>query len=301
MPAFYAYSTAQTVSKLESARPLRYMYLMWSFVHAPLLAFFVAFTVVFPAHADTGPSIKHNVIEARLVLARDAKQHFAGVEIILQPGWHTYWRYPGASGIPPKFDFSASQNIKTQTPVFPAPYFFDDGAGGFFGYEGLTGFVVPFVLKNAGEGGQVSLNLELGVCREVCLPVKFSFELPVVHGPLKTLEEMDAIRAMMGAKASAPSAELAIDSLSYDGAVLQFVVVGTNLENPQVMAIPGPNDVFGSPHISARLPSSFLIEMPAWSVLDQTMIGRMVEVVVRDGDRAVFQKIRIGDHRISGK
>jgi DsbC/DsbD-like thiol-disulfide interchange protein len=235
------------------------------------------------------------------VLARDAKQHFAGVEIIMQPGWHTYWRYPGASGIPPSFDFSASQNIKTQTPVFPAPYFFDDGAGGFFGYEGLTGFVVPFVLENAGEGGQVSLNLELGVCREVCLPVEFLFELPVVPGPLKTPEELDTIRAMMGAKAGAPTAELAIDTLSYDGAVLQFVVVGTNLENPQIMAIPGPNDVFGAPHISARHPSSFLIEMPAWSVLDQTMIGRMVEVVVRDGDRAVFQKIQIGDHRVSGK
>ena len=274
---------------------------MWSFVHAPLLAFFVAFTAVFPALAETGPWIKHNVIEARLVLARDAKQHFAGVEIIMQPGWHTYWRYPGASGIPPRFDLSASQNIKTQTPVFPAPYFFDDGAGGFFGYEGLTGFVVPFVLENAGEGGQVSLNLELGVCREVCLPVEFSFELPVVPGPHKTPEELDTIRAMMGAKAGAPTAELAIDALSYDGAVLQFVVVGTNLENPQIMAIPGPNDVFGAPHISARHPSSFLIEMPAWSVLDQTMIGRMVEVIVRDGDRAVFQKIQIGDHRVSGK
>ena len=80
---------------------------MWSFVHAPLLAFFVAFTAVFPAHAETGPWIKNNVIEARLVLARDAKQHFAGVEIIMQPGWHTYWRYTGASGIPPSFDFSA--------------------------------------------------------------------------------------------------------------------------------------------------------------------------------------------------
>ena len=44
----------------------------------------------------------------------------------------------------------------------------------------------------------------------------------------------------------------------------------------------------------------FLIEMPAWSVLDQTMIGRIVEVVVRDGERAVF-KNQIGDHRVSGK
>ncbi|MEC8291460.1 MAG: protein-disulfide reductase DsbD domain-containing protein, partial [Pseudomonadota bacterium] len=265
-------------------------------------AFFASLLAIFPALAGmTTPWIKRDVIEARLVLARDAKQHFAGVEIVMQPGWRTYWRYPGASGIAPSFDFSASQNLKTQDPVFPAPYFFDDGAGGFFGYEGLTGFVVPFLLENAGEGGQVSLNLELGVCREVCLPVQFSFDLPVMPGPLKTPDELDIIQAMLDAGPVAPSAELGIDTLSYDGAALQFVVVGTNLENPQIMAIPGPNDVFGTPHISARHPSSFLIEMPAWSVLDQTMIGRIVEVIVRDGERAVFQKIQIGDHRVLGK
>ena len=30
----------------------------------------------------------------------------AGIEIRLAPGWKTYWRYPGDSGIPPRFDFS---------------------------------------------------------------------------------------------------------------------------------------------------------------------------------------------------
>ena len=267
-----------------------------------LSAFLASLLAIFPALAGmTTPWIKNDVIQARLVLARDAKQHFAGVEIVMQPGWHTYWRYPGASGIAPSFDFSASQNLKTQDPVFPAPYFFDDGVGGFFGYEGLTGFVVPFLLENAGEGGQVSLNLELGVCREVCLPVQFSFDLPVMPGPLKTPDELNIIQAMLDTGPAAPSAELGIDALNYDGAALQFVVVGTNLENPQIMAIPGPNDVFGTPHISARRPSSFLIEMPAWSALDQTMIGRIVEVIVRDGERAVFQKIQIGDRRVSGK
>lgn len=271
-------------------------------LHMSLSAFFASLFAIFPAFAGmTTPWVKRDVIEARLVLARDAKQHFAGVEIVMQPGWHTYWRYPGASGIAPSFDFSASRNLKTQDPVFPAPYFFDDGAGGFFGYEGRTGFVVPFLLENAGERGQVSLNLELGVCREVCLPVQFSFDLPVIPGPLRTPETLDIIKAVLDAGPVAPSAELGIHTLSYNGAALQFVVVGRNMENPQIMAIPGPNDVFGTPHISARHPSSFLIEMPAWSVLDQTMIGRIVEVIVRDGERAVFQKIQIGGHHVSSK
>src|SRR5512134_1370659 len=45
----------------------------------------------------------------------------AGVEIRLAPGWKTYWRYPGDSGVPPRFDFSGSQNVKSVTVRYPAP------------------------------------------------------------------------------------------------------------------------------------------------------------------------------------
>ncbi len=37
----------------------------------------------------------------------------AGVELRLRPGWHTYWRYPGDSGVPPLFDFAQSRKRQT--------------------------------------------------------------------------------------------------------------------------------------------------------------------------------------------
>ena len=37
----------------------------------------------------------------------------AGVEVRLATGWKTYWRYPGDSGVPPVFDFSKSENVKS--------------------------------------------------------------------------------------------------------------------------------------------------------------------------------------------
>src|SRR6185436_4015134 len=49
-----------------------------------------------------------------------------GVEIKMLPGWKTYWRYPGDSGVPPVFDFSASDNVKAVTVLYPAPTRFDD-------------------------------------------------------------------------------------------------------------------------------------------------------------------------------
>src|SRR4051812_16992734 len=44
---------------------------------------------------------------ARLIAgttARDSAALRGGIEIRLAPGWKTYWRYPGDSGVPPRFD-----------------------------------------------------------------------------------------------------------------------------------------------------------------------------------------------------
>src|SRR5262245_21994347 len=45
----------------------------------------------------------------------------AGIEIKLKGGWHTYWRYPGDAGVPPRFDFAASKNVKAVEVLWPAP------------------------------------------------------------------------------------------------------------------------------------------------------------------------------------
>jgi DsbC/DsbD-like thiol-disulfide interchange protein len=45
----------------------------------------------------------------------------AGVEIRLASGWKTYWRYPGDSGVPPVFDFSKSENVKSLSILWPGP------------------------------------------------------------------------------------------------------------------------------------------------------------------------------------
>ena len=33
--------------------------------------------------------------------------YLAGLEFLLEPGWHTYWRYPGEAGIPPQISIEA--------------------------------------------------------------------------------------------------------------------------------------------------------------------------------------------------
>src|SRR5256885_4286423 len=67
--------------------------------------------------------------------ADDQAIYRAGMEIRLAPGWKTYWRYPGDSGIPPRFDFSKSRNVKSITVHWPAPQRLPEEGGISIGYK----------------------------------------------------------------------------------------------------------------------------------------------------------------------
>ena len=101
-----------------------------------------------------------------------------GVAFQLQPGWKTYWRTPGDSGVPPRFDFSKSENIEAVTVLWPAPLKFDDGAGGHsMGYH--DGIVLPLriVPKNADKPVTLRADINYAVCEKICIPVEASAEL----------------------------------------------------------------------------------------------------------------------------
>jgi DsbC/DsbD-like thiol-disulfide interchange protein len=61
------------------------------------------------------------LIASSITKTDDATFLRAGVEIWLDPGWHTYWRDPGDSGVPPTFDFAGSENVKSVIVLWPAP------------------------------------------------------------------------------------------------------------------------------------------------------------------------------------
>src|SRR6202140_4870955 len=62
--------------------------------------------------------------------SRSGSVLLGGIGFQLQPGWKTYWRTPGDSGVPPRFDFSKSDNVEAVTVLWPGPMKLEDGAGG---------------------------------------------------------------------------------------------------------------------------------------------------------------------------
>ena len=118
-----------------------------------------------PAMADTLPHT-----QARLLAGPARAGAVAGgIEIRLAPGWKTYWRYPGDSGVPPQIDWSRARNIAAVEMDFPAPQRFDDGAGGFsIGYKNTVLLPLRITLKDPDAPAHLDLSLDFAVCETLC-------------------------------------------------------------------------------------------------------------------------------------
>ncbi len=101
-----------------------------------------------------------------------------GIAIQLQPGWKTYWRTAGDSGVPPRFDFSKSDNVEAVTVLWPAPMKFDDGAGGHsLGYKQQVVLPLRIVAKSNDKPVTLRAEIQYAVCEKLCIPVEASSEL----------------------------------------------------------------------------------------------------------------------------
>lgn len=135
------------------------------------------------AAAESSPWVHGHKAKVRLLAGRaptgnDAPMAF--VEIVLEPGWKTYWRTPGdAGGLPPSFDWSKSSNLAAADVAFPAPRRFVDKSGSTIGYE--DGVVLPVTLTPLRADAPISLvvGLNYGICKDICIPVEAELVLDV--------------------------------------------------------------------------------------------------------------------------
>lgn len=101
----------------------------------------------------------------------------AGVEIQLEPGWKTYWRYPGDSGVPPRFVFARSDNVESVALSWPAPHAFSDGSGASIGYAGRVIFPLRITPRDRAKPVVARLDLDFAICEKLCIPVDVKAEL----------------------------------------------------------------------------------------------------------------------------
>lgn len=131
---------------------------------------------------DVSPWITDLHSSVRLIAgSRSGNAMLGGIAFEIAPGWKTYWRTPGDSGVPPRIDFSKSDNIESVTILWPAPTKFADGAGGTsLGYQKQVVLPLRIIAKNADKPVTLRAYINYAVCEKLCLPVEASTELDFV-------------------------------------------------------------------------------------------------------------------------
>src|SRR3954464_7830961 len=113
-----------------------------------------------------------------LAVSRSGTVLLGGIAFQLQPGWKTYWRTPGDSGVPPRFDFSKSDNVEAVTILWPAPTRFPRGAGGpSLGYQKRVVLPLRIAVKNPDKPVTLRAAINYAVCEKICIPVEANAEL----------------------------------------------------------------------------------------------------------------------------
>jgi DsbC/DsbD-like thiol-disulfide interchange protein len=107
----------------------------------------------------------------------------AGLGIRLKPGWHTYWRYPGDAGVPPRFDFAGSQNVKAVEVLWPAPQRIQEEGMVAIGYTGDVMLPLAIVPQDVSKPVLLHLKLDYAVCEKLCVPAEGKAELLLTGGP----------------------------------------------------------------------------------------------------------------------
>jgi DsbC/DsbD-like thiol-disulfide interchange protein len=129
-----------------------------------------------PAAASSWSEGFHS--RARLIAGGDeGGRRLAGIEIVLDKGFKTYWRTPGESGLPPRLDWSGSSNAAAVEIRWPAPTRTEDAGGVTYGYGERV--VLPALVTPADPGRptELRLTMDYGVCKDICIPAHAEMSL----------------------------------------------------------------------------------------------------------------------------
>ncbi|MFM9785584.1 protein-disulfide reductase DsbD domain-containing protein, partial [Streptomyces scabiei] len=87
-----------------------------------------------------------------------------GLDVELAEGWHTYWRSPGAAGLPPQLDWTASQNdkdnIDSASLLYPAPTRYVAYGLETVGYKNHVVFPIDVKLRRAGDAVHIATTAD---------------------------------------------------------------------------------------------------------------------------------------------
>ncbi len=132
------------------------------------------------AQAAESAWVSADHVQARLISSGDE----IAVQIRMTKGWHTYWRVPGDAGLPPRFDWSGSENIADVEIQWPAPQRFEEFGLYTFGYMDEVIFPARIMREEAELAANMHLKLDVMMCNDICIPQTITLEMVLGSAPV---------------------------------------------------------------------------------------------------------------------
>ncbi len=129
---------------------------------------------------------------ARLALpvetARPGATVTAGVVLEMAPGWHTYWRNPGESGMATEIEWNLPEGVTAGEILWPVPELYSEDDLVTYVHHGTSVLLVPLKLSDVLPPGPLSIRAKVSwlECQVQCVPGSATIEATLKIGTQTT-------------------------------------------------------------------------------------------------------------------
>ena len=144
-----------------------------------LLSSACAFAQTAPSALVTTPQVRAELMAYAPQGVQAGQALWLGLQLQHQPGWHTYWRNPGDSGLATQLSWQLPAGMQAGDILWPVPQMIPVGDMVNHGFEHTVLLAVPVQISKAFNPGvtEVKLQADWLVCKQECIPQSGQFVL----------------------------------------------------------------------------------------------------------------------------
>ncbi|MDP6572154.1 MAG: protein-disulfide reductase DsbD family protein [Rhodospirillales bacterium] len=225
-----------------------------------------------------------------------------GLHFRLKKGWKVYWRSPGDAGLPPRADWSGSDNLASASVGWPIPERFSILGFETLGYTGEVVLPVTAEVREPGSPLSLRARVEYLACSNICIPYEADLALDLPAGAARPSAEAHLInRFSVRIPGSGEGHGMAIESAEAgqvgNGTVLRVTAASAiPLREPDLF-VEGPAELWFSPP-RVRLGEGggkAVIEVSVEGIADfgRPLAGAALTLTLTDGARAAERTLTV--------
>ncbi len=250
-----------------------------------------------------GPEVSYSHSIVRLIVGGyDNGTWTAGVEIIMAPGWKTYWRVPGDAGVPSEFAWENSSNVKSAEVSWPAPNRYDDITGKSTGYKKHVVFPVKVIPIDPGKPAMLNLQLFYGICSDICIPAtaELELELPAELDDPQSLELIRKFAAIVPSPDAKGVDITNLKAVSIDGKIVLAVTLIGKVDAKTDILVEGFDEAFFdtptlvNPGLANNESSEKIYHLPIDGVENPAeLAGKILKLTVLSGEIRLETSVKV--------